>query len=400
MGTLHSANRNDGGLAVAAGDVTIRHAHYYDAALHRAITESGLETGRQALERAAASAAYRALAGSVGRDAANELEGLFASTGLGKIQSCGTTASGLEITVAPSAYVQARIEMFGKTKAPACDVSRGVLAGSLGALFGETFSVREVECVSAGAKSCRFVAERGDGSHLFDSLPPFEWPERPERAGQQPEVAVALAGALRGADEEMIGPAYGRLWAELYARAAHDFEQEIPVAMGPKFGNLASVVLTEAAHLGTFYSVGGLIRSSDWEARVVPVLPTREEWLRAIVGLVESFGWGVWDIQLLAPDQRFTVHVYDGYEAIAHIALGQEPATTPRCYFARGFAAALMNVLFAGDVLKPATLNQSVYNSLFRGLSSFRAIETRCIAMGDPYCEFVANPLSPGMRRP
>ena len=62
------------------------------------------------------------------------------------------------------------------------------------------------------------------------------------------------------------------------------------------------------------------------------------------------------------------------------------------------FVAALMNVLFAGDVLAPPALDQSVYNSLFRSPSSFRAIETRCVARGDEYCEFVANPLSPGLR--
>lgn len=394
MGTLHSANRDEGGLAVASGDVTVRHSHYYDAALHRAITESGSETGRQALERAAASAAYRALSGSVGRDAAAELQGLFGTTGLGQIQECATSAKGAEITVAPSSYIRARLEMFGKTKAPACDVSRGVLAGSLGALYGEAFVVREVECVGTGAKACRFVAERTDGGHHFDCLSSFQWPDRPARPERFDEEGASLADALHSDGTMLGGQGYGRLWAELYARAAHDFEQEIPVTMGPKFSNLASVVLTEAAHLGTFYSVGGLVRSSDWAARVVPLLPTREEWTRAIVRLVESFGWGSWDIQLLAPDQRFTVHVYEGYEALSYLALGQEPATTPRCYFARGFVAALMNVLFAGDVLKPPALNQTVYNSLFRSPSSFRAIETRCIATGDPYCEFVANPLS------
>ena len=196
----------------------------------------------------------------------------------------------------------------------------------------------------------------------------------------------------------VAGSTYGSLWAEMYARAAHEFEAEIPKVMGSKFANLASVVLTEAAHLGTFYSIGGLVRSPEWRQMVVPRLPAREDWVHAVVSLVESFGWGSWRVRLLAPEQRFTVHVRDGYEALSYHALSGV-ATTPRCYFARGVVAALMNILYAGDVITPETLDQSLYNRLFRSPSSFRAIETSCQAMGHEYCEFVANPLSPGMRR-
>lgn len=400
MSALHLESANNGGTAVGAADVLVRHAHYYDAALHRAITETGVNTGRRAVERAAASAAFRALSGTLGSDAATALHELFTSTGLGAIQSCEVGPKQGEISVALSGYVRARLEMFGKASAPACDVSRGVIAGAMGALFGSAFTVRETECVAAGAKRCRFVAEAADDGGSVDVLPGFEWKERgPAPPAEESGDSEHLMRALAADGPTLEGPGYGRLWAELYARAAHEFEQEIPRTMGPKFGNLASVVLTEAAHLGTFYSVGGLIRAPEWAARVVPVLPTREEWVRAIVGLVESFGWGSWRIMLLAPDQRFTVQVYDGYEALAYLGLEQNLAATPRCYFARGFVAALMNVVFAGDILAPPVLSQSVYNSLFRSLSSFRAIETRCVAMGDPFCEFVANPLSPGMRR-
>lgn len=393
MATTHSGYPQDGGAAVAAGDVRVRHAHYYDAALHRAITEAGAETGRGALERAAASAAYRSIAGTAGRDAETEIRGVFESTGLGTIEHCSVGPAAAELRVAPSSYIRARMEMFGKTKAPACDVTRGVLAGSLGALQGRTIQVREVECVAMGAKSCRFVAEPVGGNVALHDLPPFEWPET--AAAPTAEAAELVDAGVRA----LAGPGTGHLWAELYARTAHEFEQEVPRTMGPKFSNLASVVLTEAAHLGTFYSIGGLVRSEDWNARIIPVLPTREDWVGALTRLVASFGWGDWRIQLLAPEQRFTVHVHGGYEALAYLALESEPAATPRCYFARGFVAALMNVLFAGDIMAPAALNQTVYNTLFRSPASFRAIETRCTAMGDPYCEFVANPLSPGMRR-
>lgn len=233
----------------------------------------------------------------------------------------------------------------------------------------------------------------------FAPIDPFSWPLRgdtpPPDSGFPP---AELVSPLLKEGGGLAGATYGSLWAEMYARAAHEFEAEVPKVMGSKFSNLASVVLTEAAHLGTFYSIGGLVRSPEWKQLVVPRLPAREDWVHAIVSLVEAFGWGAWRVRLLAPEQRFTVHVHDGYEALSYHSLSGV-ASAPRCYFARGVVAALMNILYAGDVISPESLDQSLYNRLFRSPSSFRAIETRCQAMGHEHCEFVANPLSPGIRR-
>lgn len=401
MITLRAESASAAMIESDGDEAVVRHSHYYDAALHRAITETGNVNGRETLERAAASAAFRSLVGSVAKDPSNELATLFVATGLGTIQRCETTTERAEIAVSPSSFVQARLEMFGKATAPTCDIARGVVAGALGALHGSKFNVREVACVATGAKSCRFVAERVGVDEANVVLTPFEWPAR----GVPPEPdtfapSADLLGAVTSMDNGgTSGVTHGKLWAELYARATCEFEEAVPEAMGAKFNNLASVVLTEAAHLGTFYSVGGLLRSEEWRQRVIPVVPSREDWVHALIALVDSFGWGSWRVRLLAPEQRFTVHVYDGYEALSYLALNGAPASSPRCYFSRGFVGGLMNLLFGGDVLTPTELNQGVYNTLFRSPSSFRAMETRCQAMGHPYCEFVANPLSPGLRR-
>lgn len=399
MNTLLPDSKGGRNRDSLSGERVVRHSHHYDAALHRALTETGAPSGRQVLEHAAASAAYRALAGAVEGPADATIRGLFAETGLGEVESCEVGPTGGSVTVAPSGYVQARVEMFGSAPAPACDAVRGVLAGALGAVYGSAFEVVEEECAANGGGVCRFVAKTVKAEAGPLSIPELVWPEL---GGAEEEWDHELAvAALEMVDaEERLGEAgYGRLWAELYAQAAHEFERGIPAAMGPKFGNLASVVLTEAAHLGTFYSIGRLIRSAGWRERVASITDSREEWARILVGLANRFGWGTWRIDSLVPGQRLTIRLFDGYEANAQLSRGDEPGEAPRCYFARGFVAALMNVVFAGDIQSPAKLNQTVYNSLFRSPSSYRAMETRCAAHGDPFCEFVATPLSPGILR-
>jgi hypothetical protein len=56
-----------------------------------------------------------------------------------------------------------------------------------------------------------------------------------------------------------------------------------------------------------------------------------------------------------------------------------------------------MNLLAVGDIAARPELTASCYNQLFRSPLSFRAVETRCHATSDPYREFIANPLSPGL---
>lgn len=388
---------NSAGAAHGALKV-LRHSHHYDAALHRAITETGVDRGREILERAAASTAYRA-ASMAGCDTAEAMiHAVFGTTGLGTLVECSVGEEGGRVVVEPSSFVRARLEMFGKTTQPACDVTRGVLSGAMGAAFGAAYEVEEVSCVAHGGKRCDFRVRSAGEAHAWDEIPVVGWAEVARLDATDPAASLAELAAHFDS-EETDAPSYGRLWAELYARAAFDFEREIPESMGAKFANLASVVLTEAAHLGTFYSVGGLVRSKLWQEQVAPGLASREEWARTIVELVNGFGWGQWHVEMLAPEQRFTVHLHHGYESESHLALGDGPASAPRCYFAKGFVAALMNVLFAGDVLGPSALNQKVYNTLFRSPSSFRAVETRCAATSDAFCEFVATPLSPGFLR-
>jgi hypothetical protein len=112
-----------------------------------------------------------------------------------------------------------------------------------------------------------------------------------------------------------------------------------------------------------------------------------------MLGVIESLGWGSWELRSFASGERLIVRIADSYEGVAHQRLFGS-ATSPRCYVARGAAAALMNLLFREDGCRGAVSTASRYNELFRSPASFRAEETRCRAMGDDFCEIVANPLS------
>jgi predicted hydrocarbon binding protein len=384
----------------------VLHSQHYNASLVRSLLETERVDTRGILETAAAELACASLQESgAGPDLRAACE-LFRESGLGALDLSGVGAGGGEAVVEGSHFADAWVARFGKACAPVCAVPAGLIAGSLAAVMGSRFEVREVTCRARGDRTCRFEVALSDLPPLLPPEPVLPMPGSivlPPPALPVIDEAGVLAALLDGppaADQEgrihALGGTLTQLWADLYTRVSYRFEREVPAVLGNKFTNLPALVLTEAGHSYAFHTFGGILRSDRWHDRVAPLLASREEWFHAIVALINVLGWGSWRVEALVPNQRATVRVYEGYEAMGYRRL-YGPATAPHCYLARGTVAALMNLLYLGDITARPELTPSCYNQLFRSPLSFRAVETRCHAASDPYCEFIANPLSPGL---
>jgi hypothetical protein len=181
--------------------------------------------------------------------------------------------------------------------------------------------------------------------------------------------------------------------AAFYAALAQIFQVEVPNARGAKFSNLPGILLQEAAHRNGYFLFEEILCSEAWKERRETAGMEPLTTLEALLEVVDRFGWGSWEVTSFVPSERLIVRVSDSYEARAHASLFGR-ASAPRCPVARGAAAAIMNLLFRVDESARCSPSEAGYNQLFRSPASFRAVETRCRAMGDPYCEIVANPLS------
>jgi predicted hydrocarbon binding protein len=383
----------------------VLHSHDYSAALLRSLLETDRIDAAGIVENAAAELAFEGLSEHGGGAAALEAAAeLFRESGLGVLDLSGVGEDGGEAVVVGSHFAGAWRLRYGSAGHPVCAMPAGFVSGSLAAAFGRHYQVVEVACAAQDRPVCRFRATPTDeppraaaevllGAPL--SLPPASAPAVDEEA-----IVAALLGTAPGADSEgrilALGGSITRLWADYYTRVCYRFEREVPRVLGAKFGNLPSLVLTEAGHSYAFHTFGRLLSSEEWAARVAPLLSSREEWFHAAVAVVNVLGWGTWRVTALVPGERASVRVHDSYEALG-LRRQTERSGAPRCYLARGTLAALMNLLYVGDPTTRPTLDASYYNRLFRSPLSFRAVETRCRSMDDPYCELIANPLSPGL---
>jgi predicted hydrocarbon binding protein len=388
------------------------HADHYNLALVRTVLTTEQIDARSILETASGEVAFQTLRergkSEKWRGAKRwltEAASLFGSTGLGVLDLAAVTEEGGEARVTGSHYTDGWVDRYGPPGQPVCAVSAGYIAGALAAGFSRSYRVVEVACVAQGKPACRFRVTPLDGEIPFVEEPasfeaPVSLPAPVAPAFDELAVVAALLDVLPSADPEGRIPAFGgtvtRLWADLYNQISYRFEREVPRAMGNKFANLPSLVLVEAGHSCAYHTFGGIMRSEEWRERVVPLLQTREDWLHAAIAVINTLGWGSWRVQALVPGERATIRVYDGYEGTGYRQrFGR--ATAAKCYFSRGTAAALMNLLYVGDITVAPELTPSYYNQLFRSPLSFRAAEARCRAIDDPHCELIVNPLSAGL---
>lgn len=204
-------------------------------------------------------------------------------------------------------------------------------------------------------------------------------------------VTEAVAGLELKGNEEGLIPAFGlyltKHFADYYNRISYGllgaFIRELP-----ELEEDAIALLTEAGHVCSFHTFGGIMVSVEWDAVVMPMIETREDWVKGMIGVINALGWGRYRLQELVPNERLVLQIDDSYEA-AGVLEGYGKAAHPRCYLASGGAAGLMNLLYQGDITKRPSLTEEFYHEVFGHPHSFRARETRCLAMGDPHCEII-----------
>jgi hypothetical protein len=211
-------------------------------------------------------------------------------------------------------------------------------------------------------------------------------------------ITEAVAGLPLVGDEEGLIPAFGlhltRHFADYYNRISFGLLADF-ARQAPELGEDAAALMIEAGHVCSFHTFGGIMSSVEWDAVVRPMIERREDWIHGMVAVVNALGWGRWSVAELSPGERLRIEIHDSYEATGFIR-DYPRADGPRCFLATGGVAGLMNLLYEGDITASLALTEAQYLSVFRSPRSFRAREVRCLAMGHPHCEVIAERLGAG----
>lgn len=205
-------------------------------------------------------------------------------------------------------------------------------------------------------------------------------------------VAACSQLPLIGNEDGLI-PAFGlylsRHYADFYNlssfAAVRQVEAQQPAALAK-----TEQSLVEAGMLCSFYTFGGIMLSQEWEAVVMPMVATDDDWVPGIVAVVNSLGWGKWTIEAFVPGERLEISIANSYESMGWLA-HYETSTRPRCYLVQGGCAGIMNLLYQGNIRQRPSLTDDYFQQCFHSPGSFRCQEVSCRTMGDDLCRFIVT---------
>ncbi len=388
---------------VVGGEPMVIHCHHYNCFLQRSIQDAEYIDSAPILVGAAAEVVFAQLTDLLSRTPdiparKATVEALYRACGLGLIDLGALTDRGGEVRTRSTHYSIGWREKFGRSRAPVDFFSTGFLAGALAAIYNlpvADVQARQTACLSTGATEDAFVLGRGPAN--FTIFAPRQNPvlnsvrddAEPVTAVDRQAITRAVAAMPLPVNGEGLIPAFGvyvtRMYADYYNRISFAFEREM-VALGGREGVAAAAsLLVEAGHVCAFHTMGGVMISPEWDALVLPMIETREDWLHGIIAFANACGWGTWRVLDLTP-QGATFRVYNDYELVGYRRM-YGTADHGISYLATGGAAGLMNLIYLGDIRTKPDLTPEYYDRLFKGKRAFHGEMTACQAMGDPYTE-------------
>ena len=392
---------------VVGGEPTILHCHHYNCFLQRSIQDAEYIDSAPILVGAAAEVAFAQLTNLLSRTPdiparKTIVEALYRASGFGLIDLSTITPEGGEVRTHSTHYSIGWKEKFGISRAPVAFFSTGFLAGALAAIYSldpADIQASQTACRSTGADEDVFSLSRGPTNFAL-----FE-PRRDAiltAVGNDPEPATsvnregitrAVAGMPLPGNAAGLISAFGvyltRMYADYYNRISFAFEREMAAAAGSEGVEVAADLFIEAGHVCAFNTMGGIMTSAEWDALVLPMLRTREDWLFGIVACTNALGWGTWKVLDISPETA-TFRIYNDYESAGYRRM-YGTADHGISYLATGGAAGLMNLIYLGDIHTKPDLTPAFYDRLFKRGRAFQGRMTACQAMGDPYTEIQAE---------
>lgn len=396
------------GNADVYGQSMLFHCNHYNRSLQQVIEDADYLDLERILVKSAAEIVYAQLTECFKQNEGLSFDDklkfsaeLFKFSGFGIIDFSEFNEHGGRVIGKTSHYGLASKLNFGDRKKAAEYFDKGFITGAIcaargslsGDLFANDIEVKQDKSISLGEDYCEFnITINSD--NVQKPLP--EIASAPSRKFQtninEDLIVITLAGMPLQGDEEGLIPAFGvyltRMYADYYNKISYRFEKEITKAMGTH--EIATEMLVEAGHICAFNTFGGIMKSAEWKALILPMIENREDWVHGIVAVVNALGWGIWRVEELVPYEKLVIRAYNDYESVGYLRWFGK-AEHPINYLMTGGCAGLMNLIYLGDITQDPELNKEYYYKLFKDKDCFVGKQTKCLAMGDEYSEVVVT---------
>ncbi|MDD3608741.1 MAG: hypothetical protein PHI49_03175 [Halothiobacillaceae bacterium] len=386
-----------------AGEAMVFHCHHYMNYLQRSILDADYIDSRPFLIGAAADAAWyqlKNLCAGLDRDAARRMaESAYKAFGYGLIDLSTMTEDGGEFSTVKSFFSRTWPMKFGPSTHPVDFYTTGYLAAAYAVLFDVPLSEIQAEqthCMACGERANVHLIRRGAGNFAtYPAKAPTRFKDVPKHAlnwAHESAVTEAFLGAHAHfvGNEEGYIPAFGVYLVRVHSDYVNRLQFEFMRAMGEVAGEygetLGRELLLEAGHACGFFTYGGIMTSNEWAQAVKPYLHSREDWIRGLLSLINTMGWGYHTIIELSPD-RAVFRNYNDFEDLSHARL-YGPSRHPIHWANSGGFTGLMQLIYNTDLVEGQRIDtEEGFRQMRRAKRGYKTRMTRGITCGDDYLE-------------
>ena len=230
-----------------------------------------------------------------------------------------------------------------------------------------------------------------EGDAIRASLPP---PLGPEADRASTDLARLLHGAP--VDHEGVTRVFGVRLALVPASYLGQITYDtvhLVEKRSPELFPLVGALVREAAQIGSFHLLGGILDSAQWKAEHGPLAAEPEARLDTLLGLTRALGWGAFQATEFVAGQTLVLGARATQET-AYYAVRHGTTVRNRLFFQQGLALALMQLLHRVDFNAEEPIAKGVYDALFKSGTRFHVEETRSTLSGDRVCEVVATAMA------
>ncbi len=379
-----------------AGSPVCLHSHHYHFQLQYTLNLTDFIDGSQLTRDSACWTIKDLLRNKFGPEPEDPRAVLDYATNLFSAMGFGRIEIDTGVAEAPfNMYADGWTPAFGyaREKIGRCEFPAGFVSGALEAAYGRPFDVVETACRWSGAPRCTFEIRETDRETSRERVEAAETPamnKAPDEMALIPHSVdveairdAVLSLPLLGDPATGLVNKFGVLvnWTpqRYYSGIGHGFIMQLADYDLGLERNAEELLFFdgEACALNTFH---GITRSEEWKALIKPMLSRPGDAVVAVAAIANCLGWGRFQITDLVPGEGLSARLYEGQEGLAFRSLFGM-SEKPRCYAFSGAVRAVMEVFLPGEVVEAK-------------FGRFKVKETRCITMGDPYCEFLAERVS------